>query len=93
MVTKSHGPPSRVRGLGFRVQGLGFTIHSSGFRASGSRSSAITRIGHSFVMTPELVRVYNLRVQMPHNHILTQNAYYNDYYPKPKYLIIRYLDP
>ena len=36
-----------------------------------------------------------LRVQVPDNHILTQNLYYNYnyYYPKPKYLIIGYLDP
>ena len=34
-----------------------------------------------------------LRVQVPNNHILTQNLYYNYYYPKPKYLIIGYMDP
>ena len=34
-----------------------------------------------------------LRVQVPNNHILTQNQYYNFYYPKPKYLIIGYMDP
>ena len=34
-----------------------------------------------------------LRVQVPNNSILTQNLYYNYYYPKPKYLIIGYLDP
>ena len=34
-----------------------------------------------------------LRVQVPNNHILTQNLYYNYYYPRPKYLNIRYLDP
>ena len=34
-----------------------------------------------------------LRVQVPNNHILTKNLYYNYYYPKPKYLIIGYLDP
>ena len=34
-----------------------------------------------------------LRVQVPNYHILTQDLYYNYYYPKPKYLIIRYLDP
>ena len=32
-------------------------------------------------------------VQMPKNHRLTQNLYHNCDYPKPKYLIIRYLDP
>ena len=35
----------------------------------------------------------NLRVQVPNNHILTQNYYYNFYYPKPKDLIIGYMDP
>ena len=30
---------------------------------------------------------------MPNNHILTQNLYYNCYYPNPKYLIIGYMDP
>ena len=34
-----------------------------------------------------------LRVQVPNNQILTQNLYYNYYYPKPKYLIIEYMDP
>ena len=34
-----------------------------------------------------------LRVQVPNNHILTQNLYYNHYYPKPNYLAIGYLDP
>ena len=34
-----------------------------------------------------------LRVQVPNNHILTQNLYYHYYYPKPKYLVIGYLDP
>ena len=37
--------------------------------------------------------LWSLRVQVPNNHILTQNLYYNYYYPKPKYLIIGYLDP
>ena len=34
-----------------------------------------------------------LRVQVPHNHILIPNLYYNYYYPKPKYLTIEYMDP
>ena len=34
-----------------------------------------------------------LRVQVPNNHILTQNLYYNCYYPNPKHLIIWYMDP
>ena len=32
------------------------------------------------------------RVQVPNNHILTQNLYYTPYYPTRKYLIIGYLD-
>ena len=36
---------------------------------------------------------FALRVQVPNNHIFTQNLYYNYYYPRPKYLIIGYLDP
>ena len=36
---------------------------------------------------------FTLRVQVPKNHILTQNLYYNYYYPKPKYQNIGYLDP
>ena len=34
-----------------------------------------------------------LRVQVPNHDILTQNLYHNYYYPKPKYLVIGYLDP
>ena len=34
-----------------------------------------------------------LRVQVPNNHILTQNQYHNYYYPEPKYLTIGYMDP
>ena len=37
--------------------------------------------------------VVSLRVQVPNNHILTQNLYYDYYYPDPKYLIIWYMDP
>ena len=35
----------------------------------------------------------SLRVQVPNNHIPTQNLYYRYYYPNPKYLIIGYMDP
>ena len=37
--------------------------------------------------------IYTLRVQVPNNHILTKNLYYNYYYPNPKYVIIGYMDP
>ena len=37
--------------------------------------------------------IRSLRVQVPNNHILTQNLYHNSYYPKPKYLIIGHMDP
>ena len=36
---------------------------------------------------------FTLSVQVPNNHILKTNLYYNYYYHKPKYLIIGYLDP
>ena len=35
----------------------------------------------------------SLRVQVPKNHILTQNLYHKLLLPKTKYLIIGYLDP
>ena len=35
----------------------------------------------------------SVRVQVPNKHILTQNLYYNYYYPKSKCLIIGYMDP
>ena len=34
-----------------------------------------------------------LRVQVPKSHLLAQNLYHDSYYPKPKYLIIWYVDP
>ena len=37
-------------------------------------------------------QLITLRVQLPNNQILAQNLYYNYYYPKPKYLIIGYMD-
>ena len=41
------------------------------------------------------VRSNPIRIQVPNNHILTSNLHYNHnyYYPKPKYLIIGYMDP
>ena len=36
---------------------------------------------------------WSQRVQVPNNHILTQNLYYNYYYQSPKYLDIGYADP
>ena len=36
----------------------------------------------------DLLRQKTPRVQVPNNPILTQNLYYNDSYPKPKYLIL-----
>ena len=37
-----------------------------------------------------LADTVTLRVQVPNHHILLQDNYY---YPKPKYLIIGYMDP
>ena len=44
--------------------------------------------GLGFRVNPE-----TLRVQILENHILAQNLYKNDDYPRPKYLIIGYMDP
>ena len=38
-------------------------------------------------------RSISLRVQVPNNHILAQNLYYNYYYPNSKYVIIGCMDP
>ena len=40
-----------------------------------------------------IILIITLRVQVPNNHILTQNLYYTYNHPKPKYLIIGYLGP
>ena len=40
-----------------------------------------------------LDELHSLRVQVPNNQILTQDLYYNSYYPNPKYLILAYMDP
>ena len=40
-----------------------------------------------------LLQSKTLRVQVPNHNILAQNLYYNDYHPKPMYLIIGYMDP
>ena len=66
----------------FGVWGLGFRVFRAtdlGFRVRGfSFRVFITNA---------------LRVQVPNNHILTQNMFYKYYYPKPKHLIIGYLSP
>ena len=41
----------------------------------------------------EVLRFLPLRVQVPINHTLTQNQYYNYYYPNPRYPIIGYSGP
>ena len=48
-----------------------------------------TTLGHITIQTP----ITTLKVQVPNNHIHAQNMHYNYYFPKPKYLIIEYLDP
>ena len=41
----------------------------------------------------ELTCKITLRVQVSSNHILAKSLYYKYNYPKPKYLIIGYMDP
>ena len=50
-------------------------------------------IPHAKCNTGSCHQCLSLRVQVPNNHILTQNLYYNLFCPTPKYLIIGYLDP
>ena len=52
--------------------------------------SAWLRVSHPDTLNSEPL---SLRVQVPKNHMLNQNLYYDYYYPKPKYLIIGYLGP
>ena len=54
--------------------------------------AAIAR-GFRGVLMRSCLGLYNPKVQVPNNHILTQNLYYNYYYPKPKYLVIGCMDP
>ena len=50
------------------------------------------QLSHGRLDQPAVLRTSNsggtLRVHVPNDHILTQNLYYNYYYPKSKYLII-----
>ena len=68
---------------------------TSGFVEEHAMWSTI-QLGTLILGKPIIVLLYlfiTLRVQVPSNHILTQNLYYNYYCPKPKYQIIGYMDP
>ena len=75
--------PFKSSGLCFLLQTRFRESSGWGARKERERNFGFPRRGH-FV---------TLRVQVPNNHILTQNLYYKYYYPKPKYLIIGYMDP
>ena len=64
--------------IGFRAEGSGFKLPYCGY--TGKSRFAV-------------LQYLTLRVQVPNNHILTQNLYYIYYYPNPKYLNIGYMDP
>ena len=55
---------------------------------SNSLSCRVTRRGICTFM----LQTVTLGVQVPNIRILAQNLVYNDYYPKPRNLIIGYLD-
>ena len=59
----------------------------------GPRSAAMEQGTQKQCMICASAAQETLRVQVPNNHILTQNLYYNSYCPNPKYLIIGYMDP
>ena len=56
-------------------------------------SSPNLRHGQQHVTTHQHSQTLAPRVQVPNNHILTQNLYQNHYYANPKYLILGYMDP
>ena len=65
--------------------------HLSWNSARGAKGDVI---GEGKVKALRIVNLkITLRVQVPNNHILTQNLYYNYFYQNPKYLIIGYMDP
>ena len=76
------------------VLGFGSTNLGTGHRAlrkcvaMGSIATLVVRRLLVYLRSPSDL---SLRVQVPNNHILTQNLYYNHSYPKPIYLIIIYL--
>ena len=85
-----------------RLQGLQKKRWVSGILCEGQGTSG-EQAGPSLrcpyeILSHEVHAVYSaatgtLEVQVPNNHILTQNLCYLYYYPKPKYLITLYLDP
>ena len=64
-------------------------VHQEVFQCPNNANIPEIRILDQF----DIIGYRSLRVQVPNNHILTQNLYYNHYYPNPKYLIIGYMDP
>ena len=67
-----------------------FVAHSGGLQLCYRPQN----IDHTVTLNPKPRLIpCPIRVQVPNNHILAQNQYYNYYYPKTKYLIIGYLDP
>ena len=65
------------------------TVFRDQFWRSGLRCKGFELLRLSLAYTGS----FSLRVQVPSYHILTQSLYYNYYYPKPKYVIIGYMDP
>ena len=92
--------------VGFRVWGSGCRFLRLGgkdfweFRDQGFRKPIIVpRRPPSSAMSQTRLQIcckvalVTLRVQVPNNHILTHNLYYNCYYQNPKYPMIGYMDP
>ena len=79
--------------LGLNLEGLGF----EGVGLQAEKFFHVNMAFSTFACFPKRTLPHALklplRVQVPNNHILTQNLYYNYYYPNPKYLIIGYMDP
>ena len=74
-----------VKGLGFRLS-RGWRLFWAGLTKQRQNVSQVS-------MLQAMEFLHTLRVQVPDNHILTQNLHYNHYYQNPKYLSIGYMDP
>ena len=74
-------------------EGLGMVITSMPAFPTTRAICQILSLGFRVYGLGFRVFFFMVRVQVPNNHILTPNLYYNYYCPDPKYPIIGYMDP
>ena len=78
---------------GFGVWGLGQGSVYGWFRAAERIIGMIIGMCIGIGDYLRIITLRGLRVQVPSNHILIQNLYYNYYYQSPQYPSIGYMDP